>query len=79
MKKLLLAFVYTALVTGANPAFAGGAEDIIGLRTGDMKKLVVHETPVATSNAAYELADGAGKGTLEDYRGQYVLRNFWDT
>lgn len=78
MKKLLLAFVYTALLAGANPALAGG-EDILSLRTGDMKKLIVHDTPVATSSAAYDLADGAGKGTLEDYRGQYVLLNFWAT
>ena len=78
MKKLLLAFVYTALVAGANTALAGTA-DISDLRTGDMKKLIVHETPVATSSAAFDLADGAGKASLEDYHGKYVLLNFWAT
>lgn len=80
MRKLALGLtyaVYTALLAGANPVLAG--PDILGLRTGDMKKLVVHETPTATSDAAFVLADEAGMGTLEDYRGKYVLLNFWAT
>tara|TARA_R110002072_G_scaffold27730_4_gene89970 strand:- start:1079 stop:1642 length:564 start_codon:yes stop_codon:yes gene_type:complete len=78
MKKFVLAFMYTALVTGANPAAAAGA-DILGLRDGDMKKLVVHSTPIATSDAAFDLEDDGGKATLADYRGKYVLVNFWAT
>ncbi len=78
MKKLVMAFVYTALLTGANGSFAEGA-DIASLRTGDMKKLVVHGTPEATSNAPFELADDAGQATLADYKGKYVLVNFWAT
>jgi thiol-disulfide isomerase/thioredoxin len=78
MKKLVLAFIYTALVTGANPGFASGA-DIAALRDGDMKKLVVHNAPEATSDAAFNLEDDGGTATLEDYRGKYVLLNFWAT
>jgi len=79
MKKLLLALVYTALTAGANPAQAADADIIIPLLSGDMKKLAVHDAPVATSGAPFELADGAGRATLEDYRGKYVLVNFWAT
>lgn len=78
MRKFVFGLVYTALLAGANPASAGTV-DILGLRAGDMKKLVVHDVPAATSDAAFDLADGAGKGTLADYRGKYVLVNFWAT
>lgn len=78
MKKIVLAFMYTALVAGANPGFAEGA-DILALRDGDMKKLVVHEPPIATSDAPFLLEDDGGQGSLADYRGKYVLVNFWAT
>jgi thiol-disulfide isomerase/thioredoxin len=79
MKNILLAFVYTALTLGANPALAADADIIAPLVSGDMKKLAVHSTPKATSSAAFDLADDAGRATLEDYRGKYVLVNFWAT
>ena len=78
MRKFMFGLVYTALLAGANPAMAG-TEDIIGLRAGDMKKLVVHDTPMATSDAPFDLANDAGQATLADYRGKYVLLNFWAT
>lgn len=79
MKKLLFALVYTALATGANPALAGDAETIVALRAGDMKKLVVHDAPKATSQAPFTLEDDAGTGTLADWQGKYVVLNFWAT
>ena len=79
MKKLLLALVYTALTAGANPALASDADIISPMLAGDMKKLAVHGTPKATSNAPFELADDEGRSSLEDYRGKYVLVNFWAT
>jgi thiol-disulfide isomerase/thioredoxin len=78
MRKVMLALVYTALAVGANPSF-GQSTDIVALRDGDMKKLVVHDSPVATSSVAFDLADGAGTTTLEAWRGKYVLVNFWAT
>lgn len=79
MKKLLFAFVYTALTAGANPVLAADADIIAPLVAGDMKKLAIHSSPKATSSAAFDLADDAGRATLEDYRGKYMLVNFWAT
>ena len=78
MRKFLFGIVYTALLTGANAAMAAGP-DISALRDGDMKKLMVHETPQETSDVAFDLADGAGSARLEDWRGKYLLVNFWAT
>ncbi|MEX0348783.1 MAG: TlpA disulfide reductase family protein [Paracoccaceae bacterium] len=78
MKKLLLALVYTALASGANAA----GEDLSvlePLREGQMKKLVFHLEPKAASANPFDLADGAGTATLADYKGKYVLLNFWAT
>ena len=78
MRILALLVMYTALSMGANTAIAD-TQDLLGLRSGDMKKLVIHESPVATSDAAFDLEDDGGKGSLADYRGKYVLLNFWAT
>lgn len=78
MRKLVFGVMYTALLAGANMAFAGSPE-ISSLREGDMKKLVVHNTPESVSNVAFDLADDAGKTTLGSYKGKYVLVNFWAT
>ena len=78
MRKVLFGMIYTALLTGANAAWAAGP-DILGLREGDMKKLVVHETPEAVSTASFQLADDAGDTSLADWKGKYVLVNFWAT
>ncbi|MEX3314522.1 TlpA family protein disulfide reductase [Sulfitobacter sp. PS-8MA] len=78
MKNLVLGFVYTLLVAGANPALADVA-DIAGLREGDMKKLVVHDAPQAASDATFEREDSGEAMSLADFEGQYVLVNFWAT
>lgn len=79
MKKISLSVLYTVAALAASPALASDAQIITPLLDGDMKKLAVHDTPKATSNAVFELADEAGKASLEDYRGKYVLVNFWAT
>lgn len=75
--------LYMALTVGAIalPPIVQAADmaEIAALRTGDMKKLVFHSTPVAVSDAAFFLADDAGTATLGDYRGKYILLNFWAT
>ena len=77
MKKLLFAVVYTALALGANTGLAD-ISDVAALRSGDMKKLVFHSEPMAASTARFE-RESEGTGTLADYRGKYILLNFWAT
>jgi thiol-disulfide isomerase/thioredoxin len=82
MKNLVAALVYTALGAGAILGVGPARADIDAamlLRDGDMKKLVFHEVPEATSLAAFDLEDDSGQRTLEDYRGKHVLLNFWAT
>jgi thiol-disulfide isomerase/thioredoxin len=72
MRKLLLAAVYTGFAMGAN---AGSLE---GLLTGDMKKLAVHEAPVDLPQAALlDMSDGAHG--LDEFKGKWVVLNFWAT
>ncbi len=82
MRILRSALVYTALCAGAIMVGTSAVADLAAaadLREGDMKKLIFHEEPKDTSTAAFTLADGAGEASLEDYRGKYVLLNFWAT
>jgi thiol-disulfide isomerase/thioredoxin len=46
--------------------------------SGDMKKLAFHSTPKAVSDKAFSTGDD-GSATLADYKGKYVLLNFWAT
>jgi thiol-disulfide isomerase/thioredoxin len=78
MKRIAAAALYLALALGAIPSHADTSAAEL-LRTGDMKKLLFHGTPEAVSDAAFDLADGAGTATLEHYEGKYVLLNFWAT
>ena len=74
MLRKTLVVVYTALALGANVA----AADVAALREGDMKKLVLHEVPVAVPEA--ELLDATDAvHTLAEYRGKWVVLNFWAT
>jgi thiol-disulfide isomerase/thioredoxin len=69
----LLAVLYTALLFGANGAWA----DIAALREGDMKKLSFSEAK-ALPDAV--LLDGEGGAhALADWQGQWVVLNFWAT
>jgi thiol-disulfide isomerase/thioredoxin len=70
----LLVVLYTSLMLGANPV----AADVAALRDGDMKKLALHETPVAVPEAV--LLDATdGEHSLADYKGKWVVLNFWAT
>lgn len=73
MRKLLVV-LYTSLMLGANPV----AADVAALRDGDMKKLALHEAPVAVPEAV--LLDATdGEHSLADYKGKWVVLNFWAT
>lgn len=91
MKFKRSALVYTALVLGAisvglfvalrGEAPAPVARDlsaIEALKSGDMAKLMFHTEPKPAGKAVFFDPDG-GEHRLEDYRGRYVLVNFWAT
>jgi len=70
----LLVVLYTSLMLGANPV----AADVADLRDGDMKKLALHAEPVPVPEAV--LLDATdGEHSLADYKGKWVVLNFWAT
>ena len=71
MRKMMLAVLYTAFAFGAN---AGSLE---GLLIGDMNKLALVE-PAAIPEAVLLDATEA-EHTLAEYRGKWVVLNFWAT
>ncbi len=77
MLRFGFAILYTALLFGANPA----AADIAvadALRDGDMKKLSFHSD--AKDMPAVGLVDlTEAPRSLEEFRGKWVLLNFWAT
>jgi len=73
--------LYTALAltaTAATQATAAAREDLEVMREGLMRKLIFHETPREPSATGFTDRSG-GARTLADYRGKYVLLNFWAT
>ncbi|MCA0870980.1 TlpA family protein disulfide reductase [Seohaeicola saemankumensis] len=83
MRLFRSALLYLALALGANALHAADAAPdtatLEALRDGTMKKLVFHAEPTPVSEQPFMLADGAGEATLADYRGKWVLLNFWAT
>ncbi len=74
MLRKSLAVLYTALALGANPVLA----DVADLRDGDMKKLALHSAPVPLSQVT--LLDASDTPvSLADYKGKWVVLNFWAT
>ncbi len=73
MRKLLVV-LYTALVIGAN----AGMADVASLREGDMKKLILHSEPMALPETVLLDAED-GTHSLAEYRGKWVVLNFWAT
>ncbi len=75
--------LYAALIGGANPGLAQSVDaaaraEIEALREGDMRKLIVHEIPVAAPATGFTDPDG-GAHTLADSDGRVRLVNFWAT
>lgn len=69
---VVIAVLYTGLALGAN------ATDLTGLLVGDMQKMVVTDPP--KDLPAVELLDLTdAPQTLAQYRGKWVLVNFWAT
>ena len=77
MLRLGLAVLYTALMLGANQGVADvAAAD--ALRAGDMKKLSFSAEAKPLPESALVGLDDAPH-SLSDYRGKWVLVNFWAT
>lgn len=77
MRVFRSAVLYTALALGANAALADPAM-LEPLRKGDMAKLALAAEPVALP-AAELLDETDAPRSLDDYRGKYLLVNFWAT
>ena len=75
IRRMRLALLYIALGVGANGALAEGLDAYL---VGDMRGVVVHDAPVAASDLPFRLMDET-ESSLEAYRGQHVLLNFWAT
>jgi thiol-disulfide isomerase/thioredoxin len=75
MRHLVVAALYTGGLLAAN---AAGAQDLAALQEGDMRKLVIHEEPMAVSEAPF-LGDDEAETTLQDLAGDVVVLNFWAT
>ncbi len=71
MRKLVLAALYTALMMGAN---SGAAQTDF---EGDMQKLALVELTPLPAATLLDAADAPR--SMDEYRGRWVLLNFWAT
>jgi thiol-disulfide isomerase/thioredoxin len=77
MRWFSFAVIYTCLGLAANTAAAADTGALEAMREGDMRKLVFSE-PAPVPETAFDSEDGS-RISLADYRGRYVLVNFWAT
>jgi thiol-disulfide isomerase/thioredoxin len=78
MRLIGSALLYLSLALSANVALAADATQLQELATGDMRKLNFVDDPQPVPDRAFQLADG-GSATLADWRGKWVMLNFWAT
>ncbi len=74
------AVLYVALAFGANPLLAEplSRDAMMELRQGDMRKLAIHAE--AEKLPVFTLLDmDEGEHSLDEFKGKYVLMNFWAT
>ena len=79
MRLIGSALLYLALAFSANAAMAADTAALKALAEGDMRKLVFADDPAPVSGRTFTLEDAAGSATLADWRGKYVVLNFWAT
>ncbi|MGR3434065.1 MAG: TlpA disulfide reductase family protein [Shimia sp.] len=75
MRYVFAALIYLSAAIGANATDLGPLE---ALREGEMRKLIFHETPMEVSTTPVALPSGE-EAVLQDWRGKWVLLNFWAT
>lgn len=78
LNKLIVAFLYTALSLTAIAAHSLDMSYVSQMREGSMRKLVFHAEPKEVSQIPFTTPDGVDF-QLSDFKGQYVLLNFWAT
>ena len=78
MRWFRFAVLYTCLGLCANGALAADPSALEAMREGDMRKLVIHPEPEAVPDISFVDAANA-EVSLDQYRGKYVLVNFWAT
>ena len=75
MRLLKSLVLYAGLALMSNPATADVGR-LMSLAEGDLAKIRFHMSPKPIAEIAFK--DAAGKPmSLQDYRGKYVLLNFW--
>ena len=75
--RLSVALLYTALSFSTNPGVADQAA-AAAARAGDMRKLNFHEAPLVVPDVALLGLDDAPR-SLSEYKGGWVVVNFWAT
>ncbi|MEM9433214.1 MAG: TlpA disulfide reductase family protein [Pseudomonadota bacterium] len=78
MRPVRTCVLYAALAWGAIAGIANAADQaaLRALTVGELAKIQIHETAEPVTTTAFLDADGNTR-TLADYRGKYVLVNFW--
>lgn len=76
MRLLQSLVLYAGLALGANTALASDLSETVALATGELGKIRFAEAPELVSDVAFTDAEG-NPVSLADYRGEYVLLNFW--
>ncbi|RPE66247.1 thiol-disulfide isomerase/thioredoxin [Pacificibacter maritimus] len=77
-KMLKIAFLYTALSLTAIAAQGLDMAKIDEMRAGSMRKLVFHKDAKDVSQLPFTTPEGE-EFQLSDFRGDYILLNFWAT
>ena len=75
MRLFRYAVLYVGLCLLGNPASADVGR-LIALADGELARIQFHATPRALDVPGFLDAEG-GPASLRDYRGKYVLLNFW--
>ena len=75
--RLLVAILYTALLASANPGLADQAA-AAAVSAGDMRRLVFSEAPKPLPDVALLGMDDTPR-SLSEYKGGWVVVNFWAT
>lgn len=75
---ILAVFITVLLVIPDGDDNSVDPSGLAGLQTGDMEKLVLHETPFTPMASSFADANGAPM-TVADLSGKIVVMNFWAT